>query len=218
MTMSQPTPTRQAVRPAGWIYLVHTVADATKYIGQTSQPVPSRINQHRRALTDGGQTWGHTILPGRQGYTILRRVESLGHPVLDAIALDLAEAEEILRWTPTENTNRPNPQVFRDRLAARMGRPLPPVPTARPGVARVPQTPVAVRVPTLPWRKLGWIVLGCVWAYVAWWFATTAVANGLPWAWAPWAFVPAAAVIGPALTVRFVTHKPRRRRRTRRRR
>jgi len=232
----RPTTPRPA-RPAGWIYLLHTTNDPTKYVGQTSVPVPQRVRQHRRPLEQGGQRWGHEILPGREGYTILARVESFGDPFLDAIALDLVEAEMIQKWTPSENTNRPNPQVFRDRLAAAQrttgaGRPNAPRgpnpttprwvgglgpmdihgnptthPTTRP-TANPTHRPT--RHPTTRSNGQRWaLVIRLVLGVVLGVVAARATAHtGPPW-W-PWAFTAATAVLGPFGVIgafRWAVHK-----------
>lgn len=191
------------------------MVDPTKYIGQTTEPVPVRVKRHRLPLERGGQTWGHEILPGRQGYTILRRVESSGDPGIDAMLLDLAEAEEIARWVPSENTHRPDPQVFRDRLteATARGRATPtaaPIlglfgtpspPTRRPNVgARMSPTGGVARAPRpVPWGGILRVALGVVWGFIV---GRVAAATGVEWA--PWAAVPVAAFVGPLLTIAWV--------------
>jgi hypothetical protein len=204
-------------KPAGWIYLVHTAADPNKYIGQAARPVWTRINEHRRC-----QEWGPDILPGRTGYTIIRRVEATGNPTLDAIALDLAEAEEIQRRHPTENTYRPDPQVFRDRYANVLaGRPATP-PRTPSRVPRGSRTRPTGRTPRGTWghraRGAGILVLAVVWAVAA-------VRVGIPVGeaaqapWVPWVAAPVAFALGPALTLNKWrsagrrTHHRRRRRR-----
>jgi hypothetical protein len=228
--------------PAGWIYVQHTATDPVKYAGQSSRPVWNRINEERRTLP-----WGRDILPGRTGYTIVRRVESLGHPTLDAIALDLAEAEVIQERHPTENANRPDPRVFRDRLAAAqtahaagtLTDPMTQTPWAPPRAER-PHTPRprgASRGQAPRARTVGDIVgavargvgravtamvlitvgVGCAW--VALHVARpVGVETGTPWL--PWACVPIAFVLGPTWLYQSVVNPPRKRRvyRSRRRR
>lgn len=205
------TPVR--TKPAGWIYLIHTIDDPNKYIGQASRPVWTRVNEHRRL-----QGWGPDILPGRTGYTILRRVEATGSPVLDAIALDLAEAEEIQRRHPTENAYRPDPEVFRERYAnVRAGRPA--VPRFTPRTPRGTRSRPTRAVPRGTWgrrvRAVGVLVLAVAWA-------VGAVRLGVPVGeaaqapWVPWVAGPVASALGPALTLhmwRNAGRKPRRRRR-----
>ena len=206
---------------------MHTYTDPAKYIGQTKQPVPKRVNRQRLPLDKGGQTWGHEILPGRQGYTILQRVESTGDPTLDAIALDLAEAEMIAQWHPSENTNRPNPQVFRDRLAeASRGAPTPSRGASRgtshkprPTAPRRPATPPVGRSHRLPWDSVGRLLLATVWGVGA---LRVGLATGGEWV--PWAAVPIAVGLGPTATRWWWRHMvrgiklPWRKRRRRRRR
>lgn len=225
--------TRQAnAKPAGWIYVIHTWDDPTKYVGQTTQPVWSRVRGHRK-----DKPWGPDIKPGRDGYTILRRVDSTGDIMLDAILLDLAEAEEIQRLTPSDNANRPDPQVFRDRLSATargkavgsarrptQGRWAPalgaqpdhlkPIPRPPRGT---PQTPR--RGPTrrrgVPWRGLGVAALVIAWVVLA-----TRVSEHTTNPTTPWVVIPMAAVLGPwatvALWARAARGGKKRRRRARR--
>lgn len=225
--------TRQAnAKPAGWIYVIHTWDDPTKYVGQTERPPYKRVREERKTFP-----WGHTIKPGRDGYTILRRVESTGDIMLDAILLDLAEAEEIQRLTPSDNANRPNPQVFRDRLAAAArGEPvgstrnptaprwvaalgprpdhLKPIPPPRRGPART-QRVAPTRRRGIPWRRLGVGVLVVAWVVLAT-RITAHAANPTT----PWVVIPMAAVLGPWATVTLwarAARGGRKRRRPRRR-
>jgi hypothetical protein len=217
------TPRRNPTTPAGWIYLHHTGYDPHKYVGQSKRPVWNRINEERRTFP-----WGADLLPGRAGYTILRRVESCGDTAADAILLDLAEAEEIQRWWPTENANRPDPQVFRQRLAALHADPA----GGRDGGAswgsrvapvraRPPRPAPAPRSAPLPrehrWRRVGFVILAIFCAVVA--GRVTAHAHNPT---TPWVVVPVVAVMGPTIAFhlfdRATRRRPaRRRRRTRRR-
>ena len=192
------------------------------YVGQTVTPVWSRVNAHRK-----DKPWGLDIKPGRDGYTILRRVESTGIPALDKIALDLAEAEEIQRLTPSDNAHRPDPQVFRNRLAAaQRGGAV--GPTARPTPARwVPpsdptrgagrtQRRVPARRRGVPWRGIGVALLVVLWVYVA-----VRISAHTTNPTTPWVMIPMAAVLGPwgtvALWARAARGGRKRRRRTYRR-
>lgn len=203
-------------KPAGWIYLIHTWDDDRKYVGQTTTPVWQRINAHRK-----DKPWGREIRPGRDGYTILRRVESLGEPSLDAIALDLAEAEAIAEWHPSDNAHRPDPQVFRDRLALARIDPTAWASTPRRGVAPVARpTPGRTRPPAarpIPWRTFGFVILSAAWVVIT--ARLTADATNPT---TPWVAIPIAALLGPVATVglyRKATRRtPRRRYRRRRRR
>src|ERR1044072_7873258 len=120
-------PRRTPTKPAGWIYLIHTWDDPQMYVGQTVTPVWSRVNAHRK-----NQPWGPRIRPGRDGPTILRPAEASGAaspaaPAMGAVLRALAEAEEIQRWEPSDNANRPDPAVFQARLQAlRAGVPVAP--------------------------------------------------------------------------------------------
>lgn len=207
-------PRRTPTKPAGWIYLIHTRDDPTMYVGQTTTPVWSRVNAHRKR-----QPWGGRIKPGRDGYTILRRVESLGDPTLNAIALDLAEAEEIARWHPSDNANRPDPEVFRARLERAMVNPTDFTPRPRRWARTGPLNGRAVASEAwgrgVPWRVVGFALLSAAWVVLV-----GRVAGAMPNPTAPWVAIPMAAVLGPAVTVglyRYAT-RPRRRRRTYRRR
>lgn len=193
-------------RPAGWIYVIHTATDRTKYVGQTVQPPWVRIERHRNT-----QRWGGEILPGRDGYTIIRRIDSYGDATLDAIALDLAEAEEIRRLDPTENGNRPDPAIFHARMAAALGNPTggrtprPPRPTTPTG-RRTPhptRTRGAARVrhrKPFPWGLLLRIPVGLVWAWAAVRVGVN-VATQTGAAWWPWVLGVVAFFLGPVLTV-----------------
>lgn len=212
--------------PAGWIYLIHVAGDPNAYIGQTVQPPGLRIEHHRRT-----QDWGDKILPGRNGYTIIRRVENYGSPALNAIALDLAEAEEIQRRNPTYNGNRPDPAIFHARMAAALtnptGNPTPRTPRATPRVtARVGAHPTrgrGVARPTprkgIPWGLIARIPVGFAFAWVALRVGTNVShQTGTPW-W-PWVLTPIAFLIGPAITVGLLRSwgwlpKPRKRGRRR---
>lgn len=208
--------TRPIVGPtvaAGWIYVHHTRRDPTKYVGQTIRPPWVRIREERRTFT-----WGAELLPGRDGYSIVCRVESEGDPTIDAVLLDLAEAEAIRRLDPTENRNRPDPEIFRARLAAARAGLLP---TPRPRPRRAGRVR-PFRHPTgggrtrrgVPWRTVGRALLAVAWAIVG---LMMTVHSGNPTT--PWVVVPIAAVLGPPLTIHFLSGKPRRRRgRSRRRR
>lgn len=226
-----------AAKPAGWIYVQHTAADPEKYAGQSSRPVWNRINEERRTLP-----WGRDILPGRTGYTIVRRVESLGHPTLDAIALDLAEAEVIQERHPTENANRPHPQIFRDRLAAALaardagtlpdpGSPMPwaiprptasrtPRPTASRGAARgaIPRARAVGRGVGAAVRGVGYAVAAVGLLAVGLLSAWVALQVSRPVgsetgaAWLPWVCVPVAFVLAPAWMYEQRVNRPRRRR------
>jgi len=206
-------PRRTPTKPAGWIYLIHTWDDPQMYVGQTVTPVWSRVNAHRK-----NQPWGPRIRPGRDGYTILRRVESSGDPAIDAVLLDLAEAEEIQRWEPSDNANRPDPAVFQARLQAlRAGVPVAPrfapaVVAERSPVGRWRGAPRARR--PVPWRGVGFAALSVL---------CVIVGLRLSAAWPnpadPWVVVPIAAILGPAAIVgiyRRCTRPRPRRRRTRR--
>lgn len=212
--------------PAGWIYLIHTVDDPNAYIGQTTQPPGLRIEHHRRT-----QQWGDRILPGRRGYTIIGRVDSYGSPTLNAIALDLAEAEQIQRRNPTYNGNRPDPAIFHARMAAALAahkndpttNPTTRTPhrTPRP-TTRVGRTPTRGRgvgrpKPRrgIPWGVVGRIPVGLVFAWVALRVGLNVAHNtGTPW-W-PWVLTPVAFLIGPVIVVGLLRSwgwlpKPRRR-------
>lgn len=223
---------RPNTKPAGWIYVIHTWDDPTKYVGQTTHPVWSRVKGHRR-----DKPWGDDIKPGRDGYTILRRVDSTGDVMLDAILLDLAEAEEIQRLTPSDNANRPDPQVFRDRLAAAArgeyvgpaqrtpgGRWAPslgpkpnhlrPIPPPRRQPART-QRATPTRRRGIPWRGVGVAVLVVAWVVLA-----ARVSGHTTNPTTPWVVIPMAAVLGPWVTVAAwakATRGGRKRRRARRR-
>lgn len=215
------TPRRAPTKPAGWVYLIHTWDDDRKYGGQTSQPPWRRIQRHRNT-----QRWGSQIMPGRDGYTILRRVDSCGDPARDAILLDLAEAEEIDKWQPTENVLRPDPQLFRRRLAAYDAGLIvgfsPTNPTRLPGLGAPTASwgSTAVGRPRrsprrIPWGSIRFAVLSVLSVIVVW-------RLGAPWAnpRAPWVVLPMAALLGPVAIVglaRKVTQPPRRRRSRRRR-
>jgi hypothetical protein len=217
-------------RPAGWIYLIHITGDPVAYVGQTVQPPGVRIEWHRR-----NQPWGSQILPGRQGYTIIRRVDTYGSPTLDAIALDLAEAEEIERRNPTFNGNRPDPAIFHARMADALTDPTA-NPTARPArrsprsaphptrpVGGNPTRPRGVPRPMgrrgFPWGLVGRCIVGAAWAWVALRVGVNVAHNtGTPW-W-PWVATPVAFLIGPVLSVAVLRGmgwwpKPRRRGRRR---
>ena len=206
------TPRKAPTKPAGWVYVQHTSYDPTKYVGQSKRPVWNRINEERRTFP-----WGADILPGRDGYTILRRVESLGNPTLDAIALDLAEAEEIARLHPTENANRPNPTVFRARLADAVGSPLPPptfAPVGRRRGAIVGRPTVAARkARPFPWRTVVAAIVGVTWGLVGLRLSLT-----FPNPTVPWVVVPVAAFVGPPLTFAWWRRHVLKRRPARRRR
>lgn len=211
------TPRATPTKPAGWIYLDHTWDDPHKYVGQTRRPVWQRVNEERKTMP-----WGPQIKPGRDGYTILRRVESSGNPAIDAILLDLAEAEEIARWVPSDNVNRPDPEVFVGRLAdAYAGRPTSTVGTPRRPTVGTPRTAPrgSVRSPRttgrgVPWAVVGWAALAVLWAVVG-----VAVFGDAPSPRTPWVAVPVMTVLGPALTVgmtrRAFGGRPKRRRRRR---
>lgn len=206
-------PRRTPTKPAGWIYLIHTWDDPHKYLGQSRRPVPQRVNEERKTMP-----WGADILPGRDGYTILRRVESLGSPHLDAIALDLAEAEEIQRWTPSDNANRPDPAMFRQRLQAARDAPAPPWTPRRPAPPTAPRRPSRTprqrptrRRPVGRWRAVGLVLLAATWA-----LTVGRVAVAWPDPAAPWVAAPVAALLGPALTVRLYRRSLGRSRRRRR--
>lgn len=226
-----------ATPPAGWIYMQHTAADPKKYVGQSKRPVYRRIQEERRTFT-----WGPQILPGRQGYTILMRVESLGHPVLDAIALDLAEAEMIALHHPSENANRPDPEMLRRRLAAaqqthaegllldptayvpwkppRAARPTTPRPTGSRGDSRG-AVPRARRVGD----AVGSVARGVVGVVTA--MGLIAVGIGATWVaflmarpvgielghpWVPWVVTPMVGLLAPAWLYHRMVNPPRRRR------
>lgn len=220
-TTPRSAPRNTPTKPAGWVYLIHTWDDATKYVGQSSRPVWQRVNEERRTLP-----WGGDIKPGRDGYTILRRVDSTGDPARDAILLDLAEAEAIAQWTPSENALRPDPAVFRARLAAldRGGAGLPSWgPPATPrftGRGTRPPTVGRGRGTTrrnprgVPWRTVGFAVLAAAWVALA-----VLIFKDAPNPRTVWIVVPIAAAFGPLATVgayRRTVHPKRRRRRRRR--
>jgi hypothetical protein len=201
------------------------------YVGQSTRPPGRRVEEHRRLMP-----WGHAILPGRNGYTIVRRVESSGNPTIDAILLDLAEAQEIRRLNPTDNLNRPDPGVFEARLAAARAAlaaeapwgPDPfgaghPVGTSQvaprrrrgagPSRARGGRGQVAPRDPLMVLKVVGFIALAMPCGALAVWLAAA-----LPYPEAPWVAAPIAAVLGPAWIAKAVRDswgKPRRRRRRR---
>lgn len=233
---TMPTPTNRRGAPtiaAGWVYLIHTWDDPRMYVGQSARPPFRRVNEERRTMP-----WGPDIKPGREGYTILRRVESSGDPTIDAILLDLAEAEEIRRLNPTDNRNRPDPAVFVARLAAAragtiVGDPwgTDPFGTGRRGRAprsaprRAPRQPRRTtptgRVPDRggdPWvwlKAAAFVALSALSVIVA-----LPVAQAWPNPTAPWVIVPVAAVLGPvgvALAVRRAFGRAPVRRRRRRR-
>lgn len=226
-----------ATPPAGWIYMQHTADDPKKYVGQSKRPVWERIREERRTFT-----WGADLLPGRRGYTILMRVESLGHPTLDAIALDIAEADMIAKHHPSENAYRPDPQMLRARLAAAqeahaqgmLPDPGTYVPWAPPRPTK-PHTPRPVgfrggRPTGVPRaRRVGNAVGSAARGVVGVVFAVTlaAVGVGAAWValqvsrpvgaelgapWVPWVCVPVALLFAPAWLYQRAVNPPRRRR------
>jgi hypothetical protein len=210
-------PRSTPTKAAGWIYMLHTAYDTQKYVGQSKRPVWKRVAEERKTFP-----WGCDILPGRDGYTILRRVPSLGNPLLDEIALDLAEAEEIQKWHPSENAHRPDPQVFRDRLALARVNPTLLVAQGRGAVPR--KGPPAVprgRAKTpphrrpFPWRGVLFVAVGVLCA-----LAVGRMSPYFPNPTVAWVVIPMAAVLGPAWVFRIVHNAihPRPRRRSRRRR
>jgi hypothetical protein len=212
------------------------------YVGQTVQPVWQRVNGHR-----ADKPWGRDIKPGRDGYTILRRVESCGNPTIDAILLDLAEAEEIQRWTPSDNANRPNPQVFRARLAQLGYNPTAPhTPTGRPWPSALgkPVDPGAIPAPVFrgatrptprgtpttgprtPQRaapqqaRVSWRAVGFLILSLTWAVIAERLCAHAVNPTTPWIVIPMGALLGPAITVGLYRKatRPRRKRRSSRRR
>jgi len=201
-------PTNYPTVPAGWIYLHHTAQDPHKYVGQTIRPPYKRINEERRTFP-----WGAELLPGRQGYTIVARVESEGDPVVDGVLLDLAEAVAIQRYHPTENINRPDPAVFHERLALARAGLYRPTPRVSRGVGPAAPT-VGSRGRAVGRRSrgrgvsVGRLVLAALWGVFAFALCVQGGTVG-----AAWEVVPIAALLGPTVTVRLF--RPGRRRRSR---
>jgi hypothetical protein len=191
-TMNPPVrPPRGRTVLAGSIYCIHTHDDPRAYVGQTGGPVGRRVDSHRLR-----QLWGHTIRPGRGGYHVVTRVESSGDPTRDEILLDLAEAIAIRDINPTFNDLRPDPTIFRNRLAAYDA-----------GTLQAASQP-SRRVPALSWGR---VILATLWAVVA-----LMVTAGGPNPTTPWVAVPIAIFVGPWITLRMFAKQPSRRRRARR--